>query len=162
LDLQQKPKMPIESAKLKKLAPLLAIAILLEAGCASQSTNPNVPPAITTQANIQNVNKLLADTINSANKEVIALRDQGKVTEADTRVIQNYCVIAATFSEAINTIINSALSNGDAMTVERNKIIALIQQTALPVISNNVSPTAAAVAATVSAVFTQLKGLVGL
>ena len=135
--------------------------LILMVGCAATTTPVNVPTAPLSQqaqVNVLNADKLLADAINGATKAVIQLRDQGKVTQADTVVVQNYCVIAAKFSNGLDDIIVA----NDIWSVQRGKIITLIQNTALPVIGSNVSPTAAAVVAQVVTLLAQVRAQVGL
>jgi|ERR1035437_8913286 hypothetical protein len=135
--------------------------LILMVGCAATTTPVNVPTAPLSQqaqVNVLNADKLLADAVNGAVKAVIQLRDQGKVTQADTVVVQNYCVIAAKFSNGLDDIVVA----NDIWSVQRGKIVTLIQNTALPVIGANVSPTAAAVVSQVATLIGQVRAQVGL
>lgn len=139
---------------------VLAIALcgLLELGCAPQNSNPAVPLSPTAQQQILNADKLLADAVNGAVKAVIALRDQGKVSQADTTFVETYCAVAAKFSDSLDTIVTSS----DPWSVQRSKIISLVQTTAFPLVASNVSSGAAALIVQIGVVFNQIKGQVGL
>lgn len=119
---------------------------------------PTAPLSSQAQVNVLNADKLLADAVNGAVKAVIQLRDQGKVSQADTVVVQNYCVVAAKFSDGLNDIV---VANA-IWSVQRGQIITLIQNTVLPVAGANVSPTAAAVVAQVATLISQVRAQVGL
>jgi hypothetical protein len=134
--------------------------VLLMVACTS-TTPVNVPTAPLTpqaQVNVLNADKLLADAINGATKAVIQLRDQGKVSQADTSIVENYCVVAAKFSDGLDTIVTT----NAIWSVQRGQIITLVQNTVLPVVGANVSPTAAAVISQVATLIAQVRAQVGL
>src|ERR1035437_2006490 len=135
--------------------------LLLMVACTTTTpavNTPTAPLSSQAQVNVLNADKLLADAVNGAVKAVIQLRDQGKVSQADTVVVQNYCVVAAKFSNGLDDIVVA----NDIWSVQRGKIVTLIQNTALPVIGSNVSPTAAAVVSQVAALLAQVRAQVGL
>src|SRR5471032_2400381 len=101
------------------------LILVLMAGCTSTSPTSNPPAAplpVSSQITILQADKALADAVNAAVHGVIALRDQGKVSQADTTEIENYCLPAAKFSDALDTIITTSTANGDTWAVERGKI----------------------------------------
>ena len=137
--------------------------LLLLASCAAttpaaNTASPTGPLAPQAQVDVLNADKLLADAVNGAVKAVIQLRDQGKISQADTTAIETYCAAAAKFSDGLDSIVTA----NDIWSVQRGKIITLIQSTALPVIGANVSPAAAAVIAQVATLFAQVRAQVGL
>jgi hypothetical protein len=144
-----------------RFLPLILLAGLVLTGCPASTPSTSTPAAPLSpqaQVNVLNAEKLLADAINGAAKAVIQLRDQGKVSQADTTIVENYCVIAAKFSDGLDT----SVTDNDIWSIQRGKIITLVQNTVLPVIGANVSPAAAAVLAQVATLLAQVKVQVGL
>lgn len=130
----------------------------LEFGCAPKVISSTAPLPVTAQQKILQADKLLADAVNGAVKAVIQLRDAGKVSPVDTTFVLNYCAVAAKFSDGLDTIVSSS----DAWSVQRLKIVTLVQATAFPLVASNVSSGAAALIVQIGVLVNQIKGQVGL
>lgn len=113
-------------------------ALVLMVSCAGTNTSGGVAPPPSPQQAFQqpvlNSAKLLADAANGAVKSAIALRDQGKITNAAAAYVENYSVVAANLSDAI---VNE-LQSSDSLLTQKLKIIALVQGAAFPAVPGTV------------------------
>ncbi len=114
-----------------RIEALALLLVVLLVGCAS--TAPTTPaPLNSPQTQALNVTKTLADSINAAVKTAISLRDSGKLSQADTTVIENWAKSAAILDDTIATEIGSA----DPWTLQKQKILVLLPAFQIPGTSN--------------------------
>jgi hypothetical protein len=111
-------------------------------------TAPNSP-----QTQALNITKTLADSINAAVKAGIALRDQGKLTQANNLVIQNWARSAVALDEQIATELGSA----DPWSIQKTKILAMLPGMKVPTISGLDASMAANLTA-ITALIAQIQG----
>jgi hypothetical protein len=120
---------------------LLAVVIVLAGLVACKPATAVVPPGPNSpQTQVANIDKTLADAVNAAVKTTIALRDQGKVSQANTVVIENWCKAVATADDAIATELGST----DTWAVQKQKILLMVVNQAVPLATANLDPSLAA------------------
>ena len=133
------------------LAPVLALCLLT--GCAKNTTAPTPAPVQT----IAQSNKLLADAANTLVTTVITLRNQGKISAADTTTIENWVkTVVVPTSKAID----AEEISGDTWTVMRTKLLAIITKVTGPAVAQNVDAGAAAAIAAALALVAQIQAAV--
>ncbi len=118
-------------------------------GCGNPPTASTPPPPNSPQVQAHNVNKALADSINAAVKTSIAMRDQGKLSAATTRLIENWAVAASKVSDQIEMEITST----DSWAVQKQKILVLLTGIQIP----NPGPVETAIQTALTAVGTLLR-----
>ncbi len=124
----------------------------LQQGCAAKDpvavSAPNSP-----QTQALNLTKTLSDSINAAVKAGILLRDQGKLSQANNLVIQNWAKSAVALDENIATELGSA----DAWSVQKAKILAMLPGLKVPAISG-LDPSMQANLTAITALIAQIQG----
>jgi len=128
----------------------LACGLAVTPACMKQATvtAPNSP-----QTQALNITKTLADSINAAVKAGIALRDVGKLTQANNLVIQNWARSAVALDEQIATELGSA----DPWSIQKTKILAMLPGMKVPTISGLDASMAANLTA-ITALIAQIQG----
>jgi len=129
----------------------LACGLAVMPACGPKAVEVSVPNYPQTQA--LNITKTLADSINAAVKAGIALRDQGKLTQANNLVIQNWAKSAVAFDEQIAT----ELGSSDPWSVQKTKILAMLPGLKVPTISGLDASMAANLTA-ITALIAQIQG----
>lgn len=110
---------------------LLAVIVGLGlVGCGTPTASTPAPPN-SAQTQVLNIDKTLADAINASVKLSIALRDQGKVSQANVMIIQSWAKSAVALDNAIATELGSA----DPWSVQKTKILAMLPGLKIPAIS---------------------------
>lgn len=137
------------------LSVLLSLSLLAFVSCASQSTV--TPPATPTNIQMATLSKALADGASTASKTVIALRDGGKITQAETVTVQNYILVALSTDKAMN----AELVSSDDWPTQRAKIIQLWAASGLTAAKANLSTTAGLVLDTIISVVNQIMATIG-
>lgn len=131
---------------------LLALVITLGlVGCGTPTAT--TPSSITNspQTQAHNINKTLADSINTVVKTVITMRDQGKLAPATAKLIEDWSVSASIVSDKVEMEITST----DSWPVQKQKIVALLLGIQIP----NPGPIETTVQAALTAVKTVLTQL---
>lgn len=130
---------------------LLAFALVVPVtliSCGNPATVTTPAPPNSAQVQLHNINKTFADSINASVHIAITLRDQGKLSPAITKQIEDWSVPSSIVSDKIETEIASA----DTWTVQKQKIVVLLTGFQLP----NTGPVDATIQAALSAVQTLL------
>ncbi len=112
-----------------------SLALLLLVGCgnppqASTPTPPNSP-----QTTVTLTVKTVADSAQAGVKTVIALRDQGKLSQANTTTIENWLGFVATNDKSISLI----LANGQPWASQKADILKVLT-TITPPVNLTLSP----------------------
>lgn len=105
-------------------------------GCASNTATPSTPAPV----QVATFSKTLADALNAANQSVMAFRNAGSITQAETVQIQNIILLAAGAGKAMDAELNSA----DPWATQKTKIIQIWTSAGITAASAHLSPTAAA------------------
>src|SRR5579859_7116343 len=124
-----------------KLATLL-IALVL-AGCGGTPTASTPAPPNSPQSTVALTVKTVADADNAGVQTVIALRDQGKITQANTTNLENWLGFVATTDKQITAI----LANGQPWASQKVSILTLLGTVTAPAIATTIDPGAQAVVA---------------
>jgi hypothetical protein len=109
---------------------VLALVLILPvtmASCAPATVSTPAPPN-SPQTQALNLTKTLSDAINAAVKTGISLRDQGKFSQANNLILQNWAKSAVALDDRIAT----ELGNGTAWTVQRGHVLALLPGFQIP------------------------------
>ncbi len=142
--------------RLRIAAILLALAVspIGLVGCRHPTTQtlgqPNSP-----QTQVLNVTRLLSGAINAAVKTGIVLRDQGKFSQADNLILQNWAKSAVVLDDKIAV----ELASKDSWTAQRSTILALLLGFKIPAMSG-VDPTLQASLALVMQLVSQIQSQV--
>lgn len=139
-----------------KTPALACVLMLVLFACAKTPVSNNPAPPNSPQALVLNADKTLADANNAAVKLVIALRDQGKVSQATTSVIESWCASVAMLDDSIATELGSA----DTWAAQKQKILLLLAGFALPPVIGNLDPTLQSDLAVIGSLLTQIQGQV--
>ena len=130
---------------------LLVITIGL-VGCGTPTATTPAPVAANSpQTQAHNINKTLADSINTVEKTAIAMRNQGKLAPTTTKQIEDWAVSASLISDKVEMEITST----DTWPVQKQKILALLITVHIP----NPGPIETTVQAALMAVGTVLNQL---
>lgn len=108
---------------------ILALGLVLY-GCGTPTASTPAPPN-SAQTQVLNIDKTLADAINAAVKLSITLRDQGKLSQANNLIIQNWAKSAVKLDDDIATELGSA----DPWSVQKTKILAMLPGLKVPAVS---------------------------
>ncbi len=109
------------------------LAFVLALGlCACGTPTASTPaPPNSSQTQVLNIDKTLADAINATVKLTITLRDQGKLSQANVTLIQSWAKTAVAVDDQIAT----ELASSDTWTVQKAKILQMITTIKIPSIS---------------------------
>ena len=112
-----------------------------------------------TPANVQmaQLSKTLADAEATATKSLIALRDAGKVTQAETRTVENYILAAATTGKSMD----AELVSTDSWDIQKTRIIQMWTAAGLGQAKASLSPTAGLVLDSILSAVNQIMAVVG-
>ena len=128
--------------------PFLALALLLS-GCASKTTTAAAPPAVLTVAQIVNLTSSADATLVNT---VIAARNSGVMSAADTTTIENWVNLVAI---PATSGIAKELASTDVWSVQKAKILTLLATVTAPAaLSQTAAAKNPAVAAAFSAAIT--------
>ena len=127
----------------------IVLALVL-AGCAPQAT-VTPPSTPTPQVTVLQADRTLADALNATVKTVISLRDRGMITQAETRLVESYCQVAAQYSDEVATV----MSTGD-WTTQKSQLQAVTKATVFPVLTQKLGTTASSAIQQIIALVTQI------
>jgi hypothetical protein len=133
---------------------LSVLALLITTRCAQSTVTTPATPANVQMAQLS---KTLADAESTASKTLIALRNNGKIDEAETRTVQNYIVVAATTGKSMDAELVSA----DDWPTQKSKIIQMWVATGLGQAKASLSPTAGLVLDSIINVVNQILTALG-
>ena len=133
---------------------LLACALLL-ASCAAPTT-PAPPGTNSPQTTVALTVNTIADADQTAVKTVIALRDQGKLSQANTSAIETWLALVATIDKSVSLI----LAKPEPWDQQKKEILTLLATVTAPAIAGTIDPGAQAVIAQIQTLLAQLKTLV--
>lgn len=132
---------------------VLALAL---AGCGGTPTATTPAPPNSPQTTVALTVKTVADAANSGVTTVISLRDQGKLSQANTTIIENWLGFVANTDKQITVI----LANGQPWTAQRGQILTLLGTVTAPAIANTIDPGAQAVIAQIMTLVNQIRAQV--
>ena len=133
---------------------LLALALCVAlTGCAAKVAPVTPTPPNSAQTTVARLNNTVADADQAAVKTVIALRDAGKLSQANTTVIENWLALVATTDKAIGMI----LAKSEAWDVQKVEILTLLATTTAPTIATTIDPGASAVIAQIQTLIAQIR-----
>lgn len=148
-----KAKMPSQTRKSGYLYPRkhwgmrgLILAILLSlpiafVGCGTPATTTTPAPPNSPQITVAQTVKTVADADQAAVKTVISLRDQGKLSQANTVTIENWLALVANTDKSIGLI----LAKPESWASQKVEIYALLATVTAPTIVTTIDPGAQAV-----------------
>lgn len=130
------------------------LALLITYSCAKPTVVTPVTPA-----NIQmaQLSKTLADAESTASKTLIALRDNSKITQSETQMVQNYILVAATTGKAMDAELVSA----DDWPTQKSKIVQMWVASGIGQAKASLSPTAGLVLDSILSVINQIMTAIG-
>lgn len=133
---------------------LLALVITLGlVGCGTPTATTPAPVTNSPQTTVALTIKTVADADLAGVKTVIALRDAGKLSQANTTTIENWLGVVATTDKQVSAI----LANGQAWAQQKVQILALLGTVTAPAIATTIDPGAQAVIAQVMTLIAQIK-----
>lgn len=133
------------------LACALSLTAVSTTGCSHASTTetqPNSP-----QTTVAQLNKTVADTNLEAVKTVIALRNAGKISQANTTTIENWLGFVATTNKSIGLILVKA----EPWSQQKAEILTLLGTVTAPALAANIDPGAQAIVAQIMTLIAQIK-----
>ncbi len=130
----------------------LALLIVLLVSCVTPTTStppgPNSP-----QTSVALAVNTIADADQAAVKTVIALRDQGKLSQANTTTIENWLAFVATTDKQIAAILQKA----EPWDQQKREIFVLLATVTAPAVVATVDPGAQTAIAQILTLIAQLK-----
>jgi hypothetical protein len=133
----------------------LALLMVLFVGCAARQPNATGTPPPGVQ--VATLSRTLADTLHASNETVKTLRDEGKISQADTTIVQNYLVIAASAGKEMDAELMSA----DPWPMQAQKITSIWARTSIGIAAKNLSPPAAAILDNIINIVNQVMAAIG-
>lgn len=139
--------------KLKLIAIAIAFALLASCG----ATKPVTPaPPNSAQTTVAQLNNTVADADQAGAKTVIALRDAGKLSQANALTIENWLALVATTNKSIGLI----LVKPEPWTAQRAEILTLLATVTAPTIATAIDPGASAVIVQIQTLIAQIRAQV--
>lgn len=136
---------------------LLVIGLVIGLGVGCHKSTTVSTPAVPANVQVAGFSRTLADGISTSSRTLAALRDNGKVTEAETLIVQNYILTTARTGKAMD----AELLSSDDWPTQRAKIVQLWVATGLSNAKSNLSTTAGLVLDTILSVVNQILAAVG-
>ena len=122
------------------------------AGCAGTNTSSTTPPN-SPQTTVALTVKTVADSASAGVTTVINLRDQGKLSQANTTTIENYLGFVASTDKAISGI----LAKPEPWAQQKAEILTLLATVTAPTLATTIDPGAQAVVAQIVTLLNQIK-----
>lgn len=137
---------------------LLALALCLPVALVScaKPTTSTPAPVNSIQTTVAQLNNTVADADQAAVKTVIALRDAGKLSQANTLTIENWLALVATTNKSIGLI----LVKPEPWAAQKSEILTLLATTTAPTIAATIDPAASTVIAQIQTLIAQLRAQV--
>ena len=131
---------------------ILAVSLVALWGCPASTTTTPAPPN-SPQSTIALTVNTIADTDQAAVRTVIGLRDQAKISPADTTVIENWLALAATTDKQIGLI----LAKPETWAQQKVEIYTLLATVTAPTIATTIDPGAQAAVAQIVTLLNTIK-----
>ncbi len=131
------------------LAFVIALALV---GCGTPTATTPAPPN-SPQTTVALTVKTIADADLAGVKTVIALRDQGKLSQANTTVIENWLAFVANADKQISVI----LAKPEPWTDQKREILVLLGTVTAPTLATTIDPGAQAVIAQILTLIAQIR-----
>ena len=138
---------------MKRAVLILVAAFLLSCGNPVATTPP---PVNSPQTTVALTNKSVADADLAAVKTVIALRDAGKLSQANTDSIENWLAIVAHADRSIGLI----LANNETWDAQKKEILTLLTTITAPAVAGTIDPGAQVIITQIMTLVNQLKVMV--
>ena len=133
---------------------LFALALLLSGCAASTPATVGTPaPPNSPQSTVALTVNTVADTDQAAVRTIISLRDQAKISPADTTVIENWLALAATTDKQIGLI----LAKPETWAQQKVEIYTLLATVTAPTIATTIDPGAQAAVAQIVTLLNTIK-----
>jgi hypothetical protein len=130
----------------------LTLSVLIGCGTPTVSTPGPVAPN-SPQTTVALTIKTVADTDLAGVNTVIALRDAGKLSQANTVTIENWLGVVATTDKSLSAI----LANGQTWAQQKAAILTMLGTVTAPAIATAIDPGAQAVIAQIMTLVAQIK-----
>lgn len=134
------------------LALVLSLGAVATTSCGTATATTPVPVQNSPQTQVHNINKTFADSVNAAVKTAIAMRDQGKLSQAVTQQIEDWSVAASLVSDKVEM----ELTSSDTWAVQKQKILLALTGLQIPN-PGNVESTVQVALTTVGTVLVQFQ-----
>jgi len=122
-------------------------------GCGTPTATTPSPVSNSPQSTVELTVKTVADSAQAGVKTVIALRDQGKLSQANTTTIENWLGFVATTDKQISAI----LAKNETWAMQKTEILMLLGTVTAPTLATTVDPGAQAVVAQILTLVNQIK-----
>ncbi len=129
-----------------------ALALLLLVGCGNPPQASTPAPPNSPQTTVTLTVKTVADSAQAGVKTVIALRDQGKLSQANTTTIENWLGFVATNDKSISLI----LANGQPWASQKADILKVLA-TIMPPVNLTLSPDVQTIIAQIMTLINQIR-----
>ncbi len=123
--------------------------------CGTPTATTPAPPN-SPQTTVALTVKMIADADLAGVKTVIALRDQGKLSQANTTTIENWLRFVATTDKQIGVI----LAKSEPWADQEREIVVLLGTVTAPTLATNIDPGAQAVVAQILTLVNQIRAQV--
>jgi len=132
---------------------VLAVSLLL-ASCGGNVTAPSTPPGPNSpQTTVALANTVIANTTITAVQAIIAMRDAGKISQANTDSIENWLAIVAHADRSIGLI----LAKNVPWDQQKKEILTLLTTITAPMIAGTIEPGAQVIIAQIQTLLAQIK-----
>lgn len=136
----------------RKYLSVLVLALALSGCMKSTTANPPAPPN-SPQTTVAITVKTVADSSQAGVKTVIALRDAGKLSQANTTTIENWLGFVATTDKSITAI----LAKPETWAQQKAEILTLLATVTAPSLATTIDPGAQAVVAQIMTLIAQIR-----
>lgn len=135
----------------------LAVVALYFALVSCATPTATTPPGTNSpQTTVALTINTIADADQAAVKTVISLRDQGKLSQANTENIETWLALVATTDKGVAAI----LAKPETWDQQKKEILTLLATVTAPAIAGKIDPGAQAVIAQIQTLLAQIKTLV--
>lgn len=141
---------------MKRLLLVLALCLPVALISCAKATTSTPAPVNSPQTTVAQLNNTVADADQAAVKTVIALRDAGKLSQANTTIIENWLGLVATTNKPIGLI----LAKPEAWAAQKAEILTLLATVTAPTIATTIDPGASAVIAQIQTLIAQIRAQV--
>jgi len=121
--------------------------------CGTPTATTPSPVSNSPQSTVALTAKTVADSAQAGVKTVIALRDQGKLSQANTITIENWLGFVATTDKQISTI----LAKNETWAMQKTEILSLLGTVTAPTLATTIDSGAQVVIAQIMTLVNQIK-----
>lgn len=132
---------------------ILALTLVGLCGCGNPPSASIPAPPNSPQSTAGLTVKTIADSDLAGVKTVIALRDAGKLSQANTSTIETWLAFVANTDKQISAI----LANGQPWAQQKTAILTLLATVTAPNLATNIDPGAQAVVAQILTLVNQIR-----